>query len=131
MFLILHPSDSLSDHFFPTAETSPVTSQTTTDDPLHKCIETVGKVQPHTEAKIVDLNGDIVPIGVRGEFHVAESGYLQLRYDPLLCSEPRLPGSTAGATRRKARERFNRSARYALDAVPRTHEELGEHRQHE
>ena len=53
VFLISPSSDTLSDHLFPIAETSPVTFQTTADDPLHKRVETVGKVQPHTEAKIV------------------------------------------------------------------------------
>lgn len=32
-------------------------------DPLIKKVETVGKVQPHLTAKVVDTNGDIVPIG--------------------------------------------------------------------
>lgn len=43
-------------------------------DPLIKRVETVGKVMPHVKAKIIDLNGDVVPIGTPGELLV--SGYL-------------------------------------------------------
>jgi fatty-acyl-CoA synthase len=49
-------------------ETSPVSTQTTTDDPLERRVSTVGRVQPHIEVKIVDTEGRIVPRGVSGEF---------------------------------------------------------------
>ena len=57
-------------------ETSPVSAMTTTDDPLEKRIDSVGKLLPHVEAKIVDAleRSKILPIGIRGE--VAVSGYL-------------------------------------------------------
>ncbi|KZW01515.1 acetyl-CoA synthetase-like protein [Exidia glandulosa HHB12029] len=55
-------------------ETSPVSFQTTPDDPLIKRVETVGKVQPHVKAKILDEQGNVVPIGQPGELCV--SGYL-------------------------------------------------------
>ncbi|KII91201.1 hypothetical protein PLICRDRAFT_173092 [Plicaturopsis crispa FD-325 SS-3] len=55
-------------------ETSPVSFQTTPDDSLIKRVETVGKVQPHVKAKIVDSEGNIVPIGKPGEICI--SGYL-------------------------------------------------------
>jgi fatty-acyl-CoA synthase len=49
-------------------ETSPVSTQTTTDDPVERRVTTVGRVQPHIEVKIVDSDGRVVPRGVAGEF---------------------------------------------------------------
>ncbi|HJS85634.1 MAG TPA: AMP-binding protein [Acetobacteraceae bacterium] len=48
-------------------ETSPVSTQTTVDDPLERRVSTVGKVFPHVEIKIVDPQGNIVPRGTSGE----------------------------------------------------------------
>jgi fatty-acyl-CoA synthase len=49
-------------------ETSPVSAQTATDDPLDKRVGTVGRVHPHVEVKVVDPeSGSIVPRGKRGE----------------------------------------------------------------
>ncbi|MBR7898882.1 AMP-binding protein [Burkholderia multivorans] len=48
-------------------ETSPVSFQSSTDDPLEKRTTTVGRVQPHLGVKIVDPSGEIVPVGVTGE----------------------------------------------------------------
>jgi fatty-acyl-CoA synthase len=48
-------------------ETSPVSFQCATDDPLDRRVATVGRVQPHIEVKIVDAEGRIVPRGVPGE----------------------------------------------------------------
>ncbi|WP_321796628.1 AMP-binding protein [Burkholderia sp. BCC1988] len=48
-------------------ETSPVSFQSSTDDPLEKRTTTVGRVQPHLDVKIVDPNGDVVPVGATGE----------------------------------------------------------------
>ncbi|QQK06335.1 AMP-binding protein [Burkholderia anthina] len=48
-------------------ETSPVSFQSSTDDPLEKRTTTVGRIQPHLEVKVVDPNGDIVPVGATGE----------------------------------------------------------------
>ena len=48
-------------------ETSPISFQTDPDDPLEKRVETVGRVQPHLICKLVDENGDVVPIGTPGE----------------------------------------------------------------
>lgn len=48
-------------------ETSPVSFQSATDDPLHKRVATVGRVQPHLECKIVDATGEIVTRGETGE----------------------------------------------------------------
>ncbi len=48
-------------------ETSPVSFQSSTTDPLDKRTTTVGRIQPHLEVKIVDDSGNIVPVGVTGE----------------------------------------------------------------
>ncbi len=48
-------------------ETSPVSFQSAVDDALDKRVSTVGRVQPHIEVKIVDLEGNIVPRGTAGE----------------------------------------------------------------
>ena len=48
-------------------ETSPVSFQTRHDAPLDKRVSTVGQILPHTEVKIIDLEGRIVPIGEKGE----------------------------------------------------------------
>ncbi|KAJ7136019.1 hypothetical protein C8R44DRAFT_662295 [Mycena epipterygia] len=55
-------------------ETSPVSFQTTPEDPIIKRVETVGKVQPHVRAKLIDGDGNIVPVGTPGEICIA--GYL-------------------------------------------------------
>jgi fatty-acyl-CoA synthase len=48
-------------------ETSPVSFQSGTDDPIDCRVSTVGRVQPHLEVKIVDNEGRIVPRGQSGE----------------------------------------------------------------
>ncbi|SAK50828.1 AMP-binding domain-containing protein [Caballeronia pedi] len=48
-------------------ETSPVSFQSSTTDPLDKRTTTVGRIQPHLEVKIVDPLGNIVPVGETGE----------------------------------------------------------------
>ncbi|MBW4706807.1 AMP-binding protein [Roseobacter sp. YSTF-M11] len=48
-------------------ETGPVSTQTTVDDPVARRVETVGRVLPHTEIKIVDDKGHITPRGTPGE----------------------------------------------------------------
>ncbi|HEY0383665.1 MAG TPA: AMP-binding protein [Candidatus Elarobacter sp.] len=48
-------------------ETSPVSTQTMTDDPLEKRTGTVGRVHPHIEVKIVDGDGGILPRDTPGE----------------------------------------------------------------
>lgn len=53
---------------------SPVSFQTTPADPIIKRVETVGKVQPHVKAKLIDPEGNIVPVGTPGEICIA--GYL-------------------------------------------------------
>lgn len=60
-------------------ETSPVSAMTTTDDPLEKRIDSVGRLLPHVEAKIVDPTDrtKVLPIGERGE--LAVTGYLVMK----------------------------------------------------
>ncbi len=48
-------------------ETSPVSFQSFVNDPTDKRCETVGRVHPHLEVKIVDQEGQIVPVGTQGE----------------------------------------------------------------
>jgi fatty-acyl-CoA synthase len=56
-------------------ETSPVSTQSTTDDPLDKRVATVGRVHPHAEIKIVDpATAQVVPRGEPGE--LCSRGYM-------------------------------------------------------
>jgi fatty-acyl-CoA synthase len=49
-------------------ETSPVSTQTLTDDPIDKRVSTVGRVHPHVEVKVIDPStGLVVPRGAPGE----------------------------------------------------------------
>src|SRR5580698_188016 len=54
-------------------ETSPVSFQTGSDDPMERRVSTIGRVQPHLEVKIVDEAGTVTPRGVTGE--VCTRGY--------------------------------------------------------
>lgn len=60
-------------------ETSPVSLMTRTDDPIQKRIDTVGRLLPHVEAKVVDVQdkSKTLAIGERGE--LAVSGYLVMK----------------------------------------------------
>jgi fatty-acyl-CoA synthase len=56
-------------------ETSPVSTQCATDDPLDKRVATVGRVHPHVEIKIIDpATGAVVPRGTAGE--LCSRGYM-------------------------------------------------------
>jgi fatty-acyl-CoA synthase len=56
-------------------ETSPVSTQTTTDDPLEKRVSTVGRVHPHAEIKVIDpVTGWVLPRGEPGE--LCSRGYM-------------------------------------------------------
>src|SRR5262249_20362309 len=49
-------------------ETSPVSTQTLTNDPIDKRVGTVGRVHPHVEVKIIEPEtGLVAPLGVNGE----------------------------------------------------------------
>ncbi len=58
-------------------ETSPVSFQTTADDPLERRVSTVGRIHPHVEVKIVDAEGRVVPRGSPGE--LCTRGYLVMQ----------------------------------------------------
>jgi fatty-acyl-CoA synthase len=58
-------------------ETSPVSFQSGVDDPLEKRVATVGRIHPHVEVKIVDLDGIVVPRRVTGE--LLTRGYSVMR----------------------------------------------------
>src|SRR3984957_9079081 len=58
-------------------ETSPVSFQSSRDDPLELRVSTVGRIQPHLEVKIVDRNGRVVPRGQAGE--LCTRGYSVMR----------------------------------------------------
>jgi acyl-CoA synthetase (AMP-forming)/AMP-acid ligase II len=77
-------------------ETSPVSCMTTTDDPLEKRINTVGRLLPHVEAKVVDPfdHSRILPVGERGE--LAVHGYLVMKEywgQPKKTAEAMIPDS--------------------------------------
>lgn len=48
-------------------ETSPVSFQSSVDDPIDVRVSTVGRVMPHVQVKIVDSEGRCVPRGEQGE----------------------------------------------------------------
>jgi fatty-acyl-CoA synthase len=48
-------------------ETSPVSFQSSPDDSLERRVTTVGRIQPHMEAKVIDAEGRILSRGEPGE----------------------------------------------------------------
>lgn len=48
-------------------ETSPVSFQSRSDDSIERRVSTVGRIHPHLEVKIIDIEGRVVPRGERGE----------------------------------------------------------------
>ncbi|MGY1531254.1 AMP-binding protein [Luteimonas sp. A649] len=58
-------------------ETSPVSFQTTHDDALERRIDSVGRIHPHVEVRIVDGGGSTVPCGTIGE--LLTRGYSVMR----------------------------------------------------
>lgn len=60
-------------------ETSPVTFMTSLDDPEEMSFSTVGRIMPHTLAKIVNGKGETLPRGVPGELwtggYALQKGY--------------------------------------------------------
>ena len=51
-------------------ETGPISFQTNVDDSFENRINTVGRIHPHLQAKIIDERGRVVPVGQRGELCV-------------------------------------------------------------
>jgi len=59
-------------------ETSPVSFQSSTSDPLDRRVSTVGRIQPRLEAKVVDpATGKVVPVGAKGELLVRGYSVMQ------------------------------------------------------
>ena len=58
-------------------ETGPLSFETSPEDSIERRVTTVGKVLPHTEVKIVDSDGRIVPVGTIGELKTR--GYCVMR----------------------------------------------------
>ena len=58
-------------------ETSPVSFQSATDDPIERRVSTVGRVHPHVEVKVVNHDGKVVPSGETGE--LLTRGYSVMR----------------------------------------------------
>lgn len=59
-------------------ETSPVSTQSSPDDPVERRASTVGRVHPHVEIKIVDpQSGAVLPRGEKGE--LCTRGYVVMR----------------------------------------------------
>jgi fatty-acyl-CoA synthase len=58
-------------------ETSPVSFQSRTDDPLERRVTTVGRVHPHVQVKLIDPEGRVVPRGTPGE--LLTRGYSVMR----------------------------------------------------
>jgi fatty-acyl-CoA synthase len=58
-------------------ETSPISFQSDPDDPPHRRITTVGRVQPHVECRIVDDSGRTLPVGQQGQ--LLTRGYLVMK----------------------------------------------------
>jgi fatty-acyl-CoA synthase len=48
-------------------ETSPLSFQSRTDDPIARRVATVGRIHPHVEVKIIDTSGSVARIGTSGE----------------------------------------------------------------
>ncbi|CAG7995710.1 unnamed protein product [Penicillium salamii] len=61
-------------------ETSPVTFMSTFEDPVEMRVATVGRIMPHTAAKVIDKMGRVLGRGERGELctsgYVLQRGYL-------------------------------------------------------
>ena len=58
-------------------ETSPVSFQSATTDPIERRVSTVGRIQPMLEAKVVDVDGQVVPVGATGELLVRGYSVMQ------------------------------------------------------
>jgi fatty-acyl-CoA synthase len=58
-------------------ETSPVSFQSSCDDPLERRVGTVGRIHPHVQVKIVDADGRVTPRGTSGQ--LLTRGYSVMR----------------------------------------------------
>jgi fatty-acyl-CoA synthase len=62
-------------------ETSPLSFQSRTDDPIDRRVSTVGRILPHVEVKIVDANGKVARIGESGELCTRGYGVMRGYWD--------------------------------------------------
>jgi fatty-acyl-CoA synthase len=62
-------------------ETSPLSFQSRTDDPIDRRVSTVGRILPHVEVKIVDATGKVVRIGDAGELCTRGYGVMRGYWD--------------------------------------------------
>ena len=62
-------------------ETSPLSFQSCTDDPIDRRVSTVGRILPHVEVKIVDANGRVARIGESGELCTRGYGVMRGYWD--------------------------------------------------
>jgi len=58
-------------------ETSPVSFQSSCNDPVDRRVSTVGRIQPHVECKVVDADGSTVARGEKGELLVRGYSVMQ------------------------------------------------------
>jgi fatty-acyl-CoA synthase len=62
-------------------ETSPLSFQSRTDDPIDRRVATVGRILPHVEVKIVDAGGKVVRVGESGELCTRGYGVMRGYWD--------------------------------------------------
>ena len=62
-------------------ETSPLSFQSRTDDPIDRRVATVGRILPHVEVKIVDATGKVVRVGESGELCTRGYGVMRGYWD--------------------------------------------------
>ena len=58
-------------------ETSPVSFQSDPDDPPARRVSTVGRIQPHVECRVIDKDGQTLPVGQKGQ--LLTRGYLVMK----------------------------------------------------
>jgi len=62
-------------------ETSPLSFQSRSDDPIERRVATVGRIHPHVEVKIIDAAGKIARIGESGELCTRGYGVMRGYWD--------------------------------------------------
>jgi fatty-acyl-CoA synthase len=62
-------------------ETSPLSFQSRTDDPIDRRVSTVGRILPHVEVKIVDASGKVTRVGEAGELCTRGYGVMRAYWD--------------------------------------------------
>jgi len=64
-------------------ETSPLSFQSRTDDPIERRVATVGRIHPHVEVKIIDASGNVARIGASGELCTRGYGVMRGYWEDL------------------------------------------------